>query len=218
MLETYKNFKGIANLVEGNLNAEMVESYKETQDMVILAKVYVKYYAHLTNVASKFFNITDQDKASCIVEEIHKALMNYDSRKGAAIQTLVTKYVNNRLRAETQSENYQMRKANNESDSYESLMEVNAVPESFSEESSILETLSVLDSLNLTANEKRYCEIILLDETSKLADRNKDKEVVSTTKILDTEIAQIMDMTGAGVAYIRRSLAKKLTPSMILGI
>lgn len=218
MRETFRNFKEIANLNGADLNVEMVRNYKDTQDMTVLAKVYVKYYAHLTNVSAKFFNITEADKASCIVEEIHKALMNFDSEKGAAIQTLVTKYVNNRLRAETQSESYQVRKANSESDSYEGLCEVSGIAEETEEDASIAETLSVLDSLEITENERRYCEIILLDRTGELADKDKDREVISTTKILDTEIAQIMGITGAGVAYIRKSLAKKLTPEMIMGL
>lgn len=218
MLETYKNFREIAELISEDLSNEMISSYKDNQDMVTLAKVYVKYFPHFTNVAVKFYNITDQDKASCIVEEIHKALMNYDETKGASIQTLCTKYINYRLRAETQSENYQLRKANSESNSYEELLEANSIPDFTVESNSILETLSVIETLGLTENEKRYCEIILMDETSKLADKTKDTIVKSTTKILDTEVGELMNMTGAGVSYIRKNLAKKLTPNMILGI
>lgn len=218
MIETYKNFKEIAQLNEEALNVEMVNNYKETQDMTVLAKVYVKHFAFFIRISEKFFNITEQDKASCIVEEIHKALMDYDASRGVQIQTLVTKYVNNRLMGATQRENYQRRKINTLSDSYEKLAKIDAMPEVAVEDSSTLETLSVLDTLNLSDNERRYCEIILLDKTATLANKEKDKEVVSTTKILDTEVAQVMGITGAGVAYIRKNLAKKLTPSMILGI
>lgn len=214
MYETLKNFKQIAYLTSEELTPEYVDTYKETQDSIILAKVFVKYFGHFKNITDRYFGLTEEDKASFVVEEIHKSLMNYDMTKGS-IYTLSDRYIVNRLRVETENTNLQKRKANY-AESYEGLIEEGCRDiEGDHEEQLVFELVDVIEKSNLTNAEKEYCKVFLLDRTQELADPEKDTVVNGRLKVLNTEIAELINVTPAGVGSIRNSLKKKLTPEML---
>lgn len=212
MYNTLKNFKQIAILNSEELTPKLVESYKETQDGTILAKVFVKYFAHFKNVADRYFGLTDEDRASYIVEELHGAMMNYDSNKGS-IGTLASRYIANRLRCETEAINADKRKSTLESDSFEAKIEEGARGiEGAREDEIVFESVDLIDSLDLTPNEKEFCKIFLLDRTQELANPENDTTVGSKLKVMNTEIATLLNISPTAVKNIKDSLKKKLNP------
>lgn len=193
MLNTLKNFQDLSKLYTGtkNLDQSAIE-YQSTNDPVILAYVFVKSFPLIVNQANKYFYLTESDKASYAVEELHRSMIDFEEGKGAKIQTFFSRYLNNRLRAETQALNMDKRKSNNASESYEAIMEI--ASGYFESGYDDVEFTNLLEtSFNLSENELKYCKIVM----------------TNTLDVKDSDIARVMGITPAAVHYMKKSLAKK---------
>lgn len=195
MYQTYKNFKNLTTLYTGETSdpSTLAIEYQKTQDPVLLAVVYCEQFAYILTQVEKYFNLTDEDKASFSVEELHKAMMNYNPQGGAKLPTLYSRYLNNRLRAETQMSNHQKRSANNQCECYEAItMNVEGV------EDDRLKDLEFYHSLEqsgmFTENEIALCKIVMND----------------TIHIKDVDIAKQLKVSSSAITQMKRSLAKKL--------
>ena len=103
MQETFKSLQTLSNLYEGdNTLSETALKYQQEQSPIHFAHIFCKLYPYLKTQSDKYFYLTEEDKTSFVLEELNKALLAYDPSKGAQVQTLVSIYVNNRLRMETQ--------------------------------------------------------------------------------------------------------------------
>jgi len=196
MIETYENFKELSNLYTGedtNLDNLAIE-YQQTEDPCLLVHVFCKWFPYTVSQVSKYFYLTEEDKASFVVEELHKAMTDFDVTRGAKIQTLFSRYLNNRLRAETQMMNHHKRRANNSTDSYQAFAEVTQGHKELGYDQ--VEFLNIIrTSCNLNDNEVKYCEIV----TS-----------VDPNNIKDTDIAKLLGVTSAAINYMKKKLAEKL--------
>jgi hypothetical protein len=195
MIETFRNFQELNKLYDGEETlSEIAVKYQTSPDnMVYLARTFCELFGVLTNLVGNYFYLTEEDKASYCVEETHKAMMAYDPDKGYQVQTLIRTYVDNRLRAETQMLQCQKRKANYLTTDYGDLDYNDVETELHIEQ---LELLDLIKSgeLGLTDNEIAICEIIVREPNN----------------LQNTEIAEELGMTSAGVAYIKKQLAQKL--------
>lgn len=221
MNETYLLMNDIANLYEGNANlSQLALMYQKDENPMYLAVTFKKLYKLLLTHVNKFYVLTDSDCASFILQEIHKAMKNYSNDKGVQVQTLISRYVYNRLKAESNMLNHDKRVLNIMSTSYEGVLSskedgstvipkslinkedsVNSTSCYFSEvsiqhEYDELELQQTLDQLNLPEKELKMCKIILSEKNT----------------LLNTEIAKKMGITSAGVAYLKKSLRTKLLP------
>lgn len=190
----YKNLLPMANMYEGeNDSTEITELYQQTQDPKYLSYIFCNYYRYIRTVADRYFYITEQDKGSYAIEELHKAMLDYDSSKGAKIETLYVAYYERRLRMETQALNTHKRKANNECEDYAETVEINEG--AFDSELAMAEiALALEQSAILTENELAYCRIIMLDENTK-----------------DSDVAKLLDVSASAVHQMKKRIAKKLS-------
>lgn len=193
-METYNTFKTLADLYEGETtDLSLVENYKDiTQKPLILAYVYCTNYRMFYNATVNYFGLGLDDIDSFIVEEIDKALNNFNAERGVKLTTLICTFIKNRLRAETLLLQKASKRPLNNYVDMDSLGE-EAYMDNFNE----LFTLDYLKQLNLSENELEYCKIILADNH----------------ELRDAEIARIMGKTRAGIKYIKNKIRQKLIKS-----
>lgn len=194
MEKTYLNFLRMAELYEGEGdNNELVREYKRTKDPIYLAEIFCRYYPYIQKIASRYFNLTDADKASFAVEELHKSMNDFDEKMNTQIQTLFVAYYSNRLRAETQSMNLQKRKANNNCDSFEQTA-VSILEGYRDDKLDIIEIQTALEQSGiLTENELEYCKII-----------------IGSDNVRDSDVARELNISPSAVFQIKKRLSKKL--------
>lgn len=206
MRETLRNFKSIACLYDGdkkNLNYIALE-YQRTGDSMLLAVMYVEMYPYLLTQVRNYFQITEQDKASYILSELHQSMLDFSETGGATYRTFSIRYIKRRLFAETSSLNRKKRIANEQTASYDQIIDPNAertgdnlTVDGYYEEEGFdnclaIETLE--SSPILTNTEIGYCKIILRES--------------STVK--DIEIAEELKVSSSAITQAKKSLRKKL--------
>lgn len=193
MVSTYENLKPLTALYTGTKDfTQAALQYQETQDPAAFAYIFCGYFAFIKSVTDQFYYVTESDKASFALEELHKSLLAFDLSRGFKVQTLFSTYLRKRLVSETGVKHYQKRKANNSADSYERLLE-DCVEEgqSLNELDDINFMMSLTDS-NLTDVEVRFCKIVLQE------------------KVNCADIAKRLNISGSMVSYIKKSLRTKL--------
>lgn len=203
MRETYESLKTLGNLYRGTETLEEIAiNYQNTEDPIILAYVFTKQYGLIYGVVQKYFYLTEDDFASFAVEEVHKVLMNYNpyAEKKASVRTMIVRYLERRLYAETKNLSYQKRSANNTADSYEVYVaDLNTGSKSMSYKEDQFEMIELLELVekvdNLTKNEIEYCRIIMQ----------------SGDKVKATDIAQELKISSSAVTQIKKSLQGKLS-------
>lgn len=193
MNQTYKNFLKLSSLYrdqKADLSAVALE-YQRTNDPVCYSFVFCRLYAYMITQTDKYFYLTDSDKDSYCMEELKKAMIDFDSTKGAKIQTLFDRYLNNRLRTETEQLSRDKRKVNNNTENYDIAHNKSTYDElSFD----CIEVIESLKTLPLSDNELKYCQLI----------------VHNANKINDSDIAKLLGVSSAAIHYIKNSLSKKL--------
>lgn len=195
MQETFKNLKTIASLHTSEMTlSEIALEYQKTKSPILYAHIFCKMYPYLYTQAEKYFYLTAEDKISFILEELERALMAYEANREAQVQRLVSVYVNNRLRTETQSLSHHKRCANNTANSYDEVIATNDDFECLNDVFNKVLTEMALKESDLSDSEMLCCKIIM----------NEPHE------LKNTEIATEMGITSAGVAYLKKKLAVKL--------
>jgi DNA-binding CsgD family transcriptional regulator len=194
MDKTFKNFQKLSSLYENqnaNLSAVALQ-YQNNSDPICFSFVFCKLYPYMITQVAKFFYLTSEDKASFCVEELNKAMKDFDFFKANRVQTVFSLYLYNRLRQESSDLSYDKRKANNTSIGYDESGYTDQTYQDISFEN--IEILESLASSNLSDKELKYCSLI----------------IKNSGKIIDTDIASILGITSAGVNYIKNSLTKKI--------
>lgn len=192
---TFSNLKTLANLYIGSDNlSEVAEDYQQDKSPVKLAYVVCRLEHYLKTQTNKYWGLTEEDKESFMLEEVDRAMLHYNPDKGAKVQTLISIYVNNRLRTETQQLQYDKRSANNAADSYEEIIATKENDEVECLQYQDIEMSSLLCSAQLTESEMACCKIIMQEPHA----------------LKNTEIADMLGMTSAGVGYLKKRIAVKL--------
>ena len=190
MLKTYETLRELSNLYEGKYDLDAIAlEYQQTGDPILFAKAYCKWFPFAVSQANNYWGLTDQDKASISVEELHKCMMAFKPERGGKVQTLFAKYLNNRLRAESQMSNHHVRKANNVSECYETQTEAGNMERGYED----AEFNSTIDNCHLTSNENEYC-----------------KMVGAYPNIKDVDIAKKLGVSSAAINYMKKQLCFKL--------
>ena len=200
MLETYKSLSPLSNqlgllLKQTDLKLEdLPKKYQENHSPLIFAYTYCKLYPLLQKIANHTYNLTDEDKCSFILAEIHTCLLTFNPEI-AKIQTMIATYVSRRLYKESKAMNSLAKKANNIVSSFN---EDCASDESFDfkRKTDLMNMEMTINQIgaSLTHNEAMYCKTII---------NNSDK-------LRDVEVAKLIGITSAGVSYIRKCLKVKL--------
>lgn len=201
MINTKKYFEKLLQGQFKNVEAkDLVKKYKETGNELILSRLYISNYAMLKSIANKFQYLTDNECSSLCLLEIENTIIDYDKSKNTKFSTLLYRYVYNEMRAKNNQKTYNKRKLNNSSSNdikqnINDLVELNKEPGKFDYYE--LELNSVLDEINLTEKEEKFCKIVSMENYN----------------ITDTEISEILDITPQGVYYIKNKIKEKLQKS-----
>lgn len=197
MYNTYKNLRRIAEMSNerGDISS-LALKYQKNQDMMYLSVIFCEYFPYIRQTADNYFNLTDEDKSSYVLEEIHKSLMDYDETRNAKIQTIMITYIKNRLRSETQQTNMQKRKANNQTSSYENTAGIFEGKHSGGLDKVEMNT-TIEQMKALSENEKEYCKIVSSDDYT------------------DSDVARIMNVTASAINQMKKRIKKKITENMI---
>lgn len=201
-MNTYKSLLPISNLygASGQKSVEdMVYDYHTGKVGEVIAHIFCTNYQLFKLTSNKFFGLSQDDKDSFILEEIGKALDKYDTENEskAKLTTVITTYIYNRLRAETQALQKAARATLNLATSFEDLGEMDRIEEAGEEGSySFVEMYELVNSLNLTENERKCCHLIILN----------------SQEIKNAEIAELLGLSRAGVGHIKKCLKTKLAP------
>jgi hypothetical protein len=209
MMNTYNQLKELAGLYQGTEDTNLIAlKYQDTEDAVLLAYTFCKHIGVAYTQSEKFFGLTPEDLESFALEELHKAMMNYDADKGASLTTLYSKFLCNRLRAETQANNYDKRKCNNNAISFEGSLETEDGESTLGVQFKMgfddarfddIDTfMELVENVDLTPNEYRYCEIYI-------------RKVTDTTQVNDSDIAHMLGISSAGVHHIKKKLKQKFS-------
>ena len=199
MNNTFSTLKTLSNLYKGSDDlSQIAEEYQLDKSPIKFAYVACKLEHYLKTQTNKYWGLTEEDKESFMLEEIDRAMLNYTPSKGAKVQTLISIYVNNRLRTETQQLQHDKRSANNTADSYEEIIATKENDEVDCTQYQDIEIMSLLKSAELTESEMACCRIIM-EEPHELK---------------NTEIAAVLGITSAGVGYLKKRIAVKLAGVM----
>lgn len=197
MQSTYMNFRELSKLHQGptDLNT-LALNYQNTENPVILAFSFCQQFAYIVSQVNPYFYLTEADKSSFAVEELHKALKDYNPSKGASARTLFSRYLNRRLYAETNMLRHQKRSANNTADCFEELASNNMindkVSDTFTSEVALLHSIET--SGMFTENEIKYCKIIM-----------RDSDVPR-----DSDVARLLSVSPSAINQIKKSIKQKL--------
>lgn len=199
MLSTHKNFKQMVQGFKEEMGfeelSELSSVYKQTKDQRCIAYCFVNQFGVLFNQSEKFPYLSSEDKVSFILQEVEKALLNYESSQGAKLQTLISTYAYRRCYAENNKRGYQKRKINYNTEiacSYESFVEEGLDWGELDHYES--EFIDWIESMGLNENEYKYCLTVGLNNHN----------------LTDTEIAKELNVTCATVHYIKKRLKTKL--------
>jgi hypothetical protein len=212
MLNTLKNFQELANLYDGQTSDldDIAYLYLIDEDPIKLAFMFCKLFPLIMNQTGKYFNLTESDKASFAVEELHNAMMDFEKDQGAKIYTFYSRYLNARLRNETVALAQDKRKSDYVSESYE------AITQATTDASGRKDKVKAMAEINAGMIETGYDNVELMDlleNEMKLSEKElKYCNIVMTnsTGISDSDIARKMGVTPAAINYMKKSLARKL--------
>lgn len=219
MYNTYKNFKGVIEGFDKEVDFEnitdLVPYYRETEDIRVMAYIYVDQYGNLYNRVRKYDKLSSEDKASFILEEILKVLDDFDASRGVQLQTLLTTYVSRRCFAENQYRSRQKRAMTYNSEIAVSLDDIRSqmgqedarfnisyrdLESLVCEDTYEIEYHNLLDSLGLNDREMEYCKIVGM----------------CTTKPTDTEIAEELGVSSPAIHSMKKRIQKKILKGDIL--
>lgn len=193
MFNTLKNLRPLIDDTDRLLTLEEISAkYKMTLSPALLAAAYEKIVQLAYVVSRPFFGLSEEDVASFALEKLDVCLLTYREGEGK-FATYFSSVFYNQLRAETEALNTHKRCIIFNSQSYDGMLENGY--DVIREDESLFEIIQVLESLNLTQSEMKYCMAILQESHI----------------LRDSEIAEQLNMTRAGVGYIRKSLKKKLS-------
>ena len=211
-MNTYQNLLQFSNLFTEEFVSEdtkldavqIINIYNSGRETETISYLFCTNYQLFRVTANKFFGLSTEDKDSFILEEISKALVNFDAGKSnnAKLTTIITAYIYNRLRTETQALQAASKCTLNLSTSFEDLGDMERLEEAGDSSTySYSEMYELVNQLDLTENERKTCEIIMLNEDVKNAD-----------------IANMLEISRAGVGHIKKSLKLKLAPVFNISI
>lgn len=181
-------------------DVELVTMFKQGQEDEVIQYIYnVHHYAFQT-VSKRYFGIDEATVESTILEQIWRAIQEFDPARGTKLVTLICTFIKNDLRATSMLNNTYKRKANQanvcsvfsafETEENDRCFEQGEEDMAYNE----LEMLELLDTLDLTENQYNYCQCIIqqLCETSMAG------------------IANHLGISRAGALSIKKALQSKL--------
>lgn len=183
MKETLKMMRSIIVGYEKDKTInELLQEYKDNESPNILAYLYVTNFGVIQKFADKYKMIDTQDIASYSLQELDKAIKQYDFNSDCKFITFFVAYLKNRLRSEQELLMKHVRFANYFNEDLDSLHNI---------ASDFEFDLFDLDDYDLSEDEKNQCKMLI------------DGYSVS-------EIAEAFRLTKMSIYKRNRKIGKKL--------
>ena len=195
MFKEYVKYYGLNHSDE-----ELILDFNNGLVNEVIACIYEKNYAAFREVSRQFSTIDEATKDSCIVEQIWRALQNYDpQRSEAKLVTVICTYIRYGLLTIVQADKTNKRKVNagtnrvllSELELEEDRLEETGELDSHYIE---MEMIDLIESLDLTQNQKEYCRCI----------------IEQSCELTMAQIAQHIGISRAGALSVRKALQEKL--------
>jgi hypothetical protein len=209
MYETYRNLRKLADGFEGDQNdlIAATELYKQVQCPITFSFIAIKLWGNAVGTVSKFWGLTDEEKASFVTEELHKSLMDYDHEKGASVQTFFCRYLARRMYAETKLLTLDKRKAN-------FMLDEQVVEDGEDRK---------VEKISLQAADDRNLEITDVEQTLKASKDLSERELTyciliarsSGEPLKDSDAAHIMGISPSAIYQMKQRLVDKLAPLLL---
>lgn len=167
-------FKDLSKTYKGEQSPQSYKNFFELgYENEVIADIYVNNYKLFYKAASQYGSIDNATKDSVIVEMIWKAMKDLDIAKlQVKLNSYIIGYIKSELRCILQANTYDKRKINmsensvsftdlttDESDGTDKFMNMGEV-----DDTSMLEMMSFINSLQLPENQRKYCEAALSGE------------------------------------------------------
>ena len=203
MYTVYKNFKIMSEGFDEqfkDLN-EVAKYYQETKNQRCICVVFINQYGNIWNTTSKFPKLDVQDKISIALQQIDRALLDFDCTRGTKLQTLAMNYIFRSCYALSMQRNALSRKVNYDTEistSYEVFTEQGIDWSEENKQQEYFEYIDWINSLNLNENQKKYCYIVGLNPN----------------KVRDADIARELNISQSAVCQMKRKLKNILKPHL----
>lgn len=164
-------FKGLSLNYAGERTPESYKyNYVNGQKDEVIADIYVNNYKIFYSAIGKYSSIDNATKDSVIVEMIWKCMDNLEVDKlEVQLPSMILAYIKRELFRQIKSNNYDKRKINS-SDNSITFTDMSVDDESSTDkfdalgepdDTSMLEMVSYIESLDLTENQLKYCKLAL---------------------------------------------------------
>lgn len=192
-------FKEAAKNYEGSTTNEgYKEAFDNGQDNEVIAHIYKNNYVLFNATASQYIGIDDAELENIILTQIWKCLSNYDSAKSKGkITTMICTYIRNECRRYTEEQNTNRKRINQAhvSTPFSAYDDPDRLEQmGIDSEYSTMEMKHYIEQLDLSDNQRKFCEIIL--------------DNADTVRMAD--VARELKISRAGVLGIQRQLQNKL--------
>ena len=155
MEETLKMMKSIIiGGLEQITEKELIIQYKETKNPSVLAYFYVQHFGAIKTIANNYMLLSSEDKASFCLQELDKALLNFNTENNNQFLSYFYICYKNRLRTELESEMTYKRRIQYVAGEYDEEYQGNT------NEISLQDEDYILSQYNLTTDEKRQCRLL----------------------------------------------------------
>lgn len=161
-----------------------------------VAKVFIDQFNYLVTLNNKYYSIDNDTKVSIILENIYKACQNFDPAKGNKLSTLAIFYITNDFKRYIRDQENDKRIANQmkaEDMEDDRGMKVERLEEGVCDDTSKIEILNMLKSINFTETEKFYI-----------------KSIIEDNNIKDAEIAKELSCARCTITKMKKGLKSKL--------
>lgn len=205
MIKTYYLLKHHRNSKFKNYsNEELALAYQQTRDNALIAEMYCRNLGYWTLQASRIRIIDSTEKASIVLRNIGKGMLNYTADKGCNVLTFINSGVRNDFGGYRTKHKYKDRHMENImlnideecDDDGNTLLDL--IPEEDNNEfATAILKLTINTDNTLTNKEKVLCNLI-----------------IDNPRIQINEISEEMHITTQYVWIMKKNLAKKLKVSL----
>ena len=205
MVKTYKQLKHlITKDFKRYSNEDLAELYKKTNDEQIIAELYCRNMNYWYRLGKKIFTISEEEKASIILEKLYSCLLDFDKEKNSSFLAYVYVAINNAFggiktknKFKHRYKELDMLNLENKVAGTDSLRLIDMIENNSDDLQTITLKIAIDNDKSLTVYEKKFCQI-----------------VIDNPGITLVEIGEIMHVCSQRVWWIRKSLKEKIKMSL----
>lgn len=208
MVSTYRLMSQV--LLDSNKkfsNEELAIKYQENQEPSVLAEIFCRNFpewVHMVN-RSQFYNISNDDKVSIVLEKLNTALLYFDITRGIKFTT----YANKLIAMELYNKMYSLKRNGRDSMKCVHVVSSSEAGDFVGSNELVEDTVS---QLQFTENQYDMIELKSSIYKSNMTEREKQMcmIILDNPGITDIEISEILKVHRHTVRHIRLGMKQKV--------